>query len=272
MKHKKSAELSATKQGGTSAAPSSASLPARRQAVAILEVLAGMYRPLEAAQLLGTSLMRYYQLERRALEGLVAACEPRPRGPGLNPLRQIATLEREKASLKRECDRQRALVRAAQRALGLTIPGPANSAGKPAQQPAANGPAVRRRPRRPVVARCGRSRSCAWRTQRTLAVRRLLNPQLKAKEVHQIDPREVHDDSIGTEAARRCARQIAGRLGPRQTANDVVPPDARRRVQRPPGLSGTRTESVALLRAPSRLAAASAGTPGTAVAGPACQA
>jgi hypothetical protein len=37
-----------------------ASSPAKRQAAAILEVLAGVLRPAEAAQLLGTSLPRYY--------------------------------------------------------------------------------------------------------------------------------------------------------------------------------------------------------------------
>ena len=151
MKHNKAAALSASKPRCPSSAPPSASFEARRHAAAILEVLAGMHRPLEAAQLLGTSLMRYYQLERRALEGFVAACEPPPRGPRLNPLRQIAALEREKSSLKRECDRQRALVRAAQRVLGLTFPGPGNSAGKSVQQPAANGGTTRRRKRRPSV-------------------------------------------------------------------------------------------------------------------------
>jgi hypothetical protein len=151
MKRNKAAEPLTSKKRCTSSAPPSASLAARRQAAAILEVLAGMHRPLEAAQLLGTSLMRYYQLERRALEGFVAACEPPPRGPRLNPLRQIAALEREKASLRRECDRQRALVRAAQRVLGLTFPGPANSAGKGPQGPATNGGTVRRRTRRPAV-------------------------------------------------------------------------------------------------------------------------
>src|SRR6185437_11206452 len=43
------------------------SVQARRQAAAILEVLAGVRRPSEAAQALETSLPRYYLLERRAL-------------------------------------------------------------------------------------------------------------------------------------------------------------------------------------------------------------
>ncbi len=100
-------------------APLAGSSPARRQAALILEVLAGVRRPSEAAQALQTSLPRYYQLERRALLGLLAACEPSPRGPRVDPTRQLAALERENRRLKRECDRQQALVRMAGRALGL---------------------------------------------------------------------------------------------------------------------------------------------------------
>ena len=51
-----------------------ASPQARRQAATILEVLAGVRRPSEAAQVLEISLPRYYQLEQRALAGLVSAC------------------------------------------------------------------------------------------------------------------------------------------------------------------------------------------------------
>jgi hypothetical protein len=103
-------------------APPSGTSPARRQAVAILEVLAGVRRPSEAAQALGTSLPRYYQLERRALTGLLTACEPAQRGPRVDLARQLAALERENRRLKRECDRQQALVRMAERSLGLTAP------------------------------------------------------------------------------------------------------------------------------------------------------
>ncbi len=100
-------------------APTSASAQARRQAAAILEVLAGLRRPTEAAQALGTSLPRYYQLERRALLGLLSACEPAPRGPRVDPSKRIVALERENRRLQRECDRQQALVRSVERSLGL---------------------------------------------------------------------------------------------------------------------------------------------------------
>ena len=73
---------------------------ARRLAAAILEVLAGARTPTEAAQALGLSLPRYYQLESRALRGLVATCEPRPKG-------RQRSVESEVAGLKREIERWR---------------------------------------------------------------------------------------------------------------------------------------------------------------------
>lgn len=112
-------------------APSGGTSPARRRAAIILEVLAGVRRPSEAAEALGASLPRYYQMERQALLGLLAACEPAPRGPRVDPAKQLATLERENQRLKRECDRQQALVRMAERSLGLPSP--------PVIKPAASG-------------------------------------------------------------------------------------------------------------------------------------
>src|SRR5262249_7411877 len=54
---------------------------ARQRAALILEVLAGGRTPVQAAQPLAVSLSRYYLLEEKALHGLLAACEPAPRGP-----------------------------------------------------------------------------------------------------------------------------------------------------------------------------------------------
>jgi hypothetical protein len=126
------------------------SSPAKRQAAAILEVLAGVLRPAEAARLLETSLPRYYLWEKRALAGLLAACEPAPRGPRLDLSRQMATLERENRRLRRECDRQQALVRAAERALGLARPSLPKT-GTKAKEEAEGSPGKRRRVRRPMV-------------------------------------------------------------------------------------------------------------------------
>lgn len=93
---------------------------ANRIAVAILEVLAGARSPAEAAAALKVSLPRYYLLETRALEGLVAACEPKPLGKQPSPETRIAALEKELQHARRECARQQALVRAAQRSVGLS--------------------------------------------------------------------------------------------------------------------------------------------------------
>ena len=85
--------------------------------------------------------MRYYQLEALALRGLVAGCEPRPRGRVASPATQVTALHKEVERLRRELARQQALVRLAQRVAGLPPP--------PA--PAASKPGKKRRRRRPTV-------------------------------------------------------------------------------------------------------------------------
>lgn len=92
---------------------------ATRVAVGILEVLSGVYGPAEGSRLLGLSQTRYYALEARAMQGLVAALEPRGagrRGPGLDGLR------REKQALEHQVQRLQALLRATQRAVAITPP------------------------------------------------------------------------------------------------------------------------------------------------------
>ena len=102
----------------------------KRLATAILEVLAGVRTATDAAKTLEISLPRYYLLEQRALAGLLAACEPRPKGPGRSVEREIAKLQRELAASQRECARQQSLLRAAQRAVGLAPPQPSKPADK----------------------------------------------------------------------------------------------------------------------------------------------
>ncbi len=131
-------------------APPTGTAPARRQAAVILEVLAGVRRPSEAAQALDTSLPRYYQLERRALSGLLRACEPAPRGPRVDSTRQLAALERENRRLQRECDRQQALVRMAERSLGLPAPATVKPPAKGQAESTKVGVKLRRK-RRPSV-------------------------------------------------------------------------------------------------------------------------
>jgi hypothetical protein len=101
-----------------------ASREARRVAAMVLEVLAGARTPTEAAQALAVCLPRYYQLETRALRGLLSACEPMAKGRQPNPAHELARLQRDKERLQREVLRQQALVRAAQRGVGLPAPPP----------------------------------------------------------------------------------------------------------------------------------------------------
>jgi hypothetical protein len=123
---------------------------ARRAAVVILEVLAGVRTPGGAAGVLGIRLPRYYLLEQRAIAGLIAACEPRPRGRTVSADRQLARLERELAVSQRELARHQALARTTQRALGLAPPvsPPVTAAGKTRAAP--NGTTQRRR-RKPAT-------------------------------------------------------------------------------------------------------------------------
>lgn len=114
---------------------------AQRLAAAILEVLAGVRTPGQAAEALAVSLPRYYHLEGRALRGLLTSCEARPHGRVRSVDKELATLQREHERLRRELSRQQTLVRMAQRSVGLTPP--------PTKAPAPGGSKKRRR--RPTV-------------------------------------------------------------------------------------------------------------------------
>jgi hypothetical protein len=95
---------------------------AKQAAAVVLEVLSGLRGPSQAAETLGTSLNRYYELETRALQGLLVALEPRPRGRRRTPQDEVRDLTKDKARLERELGRAQALVRAAQRTIGLSPP------------------------------------------------------------------------------------------------------------------------------------------------------
>ena len=58
----------------------------------MLEVLAGVRTPPQAATAIGLSLAGYYQLEARALHGLLEACVPKPKGRQPNPAKASVTL------------------------------------------------------------------------------------------------------------------------------------------------------------------------------------
>lgn len=129
--------------------PLSGAPETKLRAAAVLEVLAGVRTPTDAAQALSVSLPRYYLLEQQAVQGLISALEPRDRGPGVSDQRRILKLERQLAQAQREVSRQQALARVTQRTLGLGAP---VSAKEPPRPQKGSVPAGRkRRSRRPSV-------------------------------------------------------------------------------------------------------------------------
>jgi len=121
---------------------------AQRLAAAILEVLAGVRTPGQAAEALGVSLPRYFQIETRAMQALVASCEPRPRGPGRSIDKELSVLRRQHERLQRELSRQQTLMRLAQRTIGLAPPKAA--VNQPSGKDKSKDKSKKRR-RRPVV-------------------------------------------------------------------------------------------------------------------------
>ena len=113
---------------------------AKRISSAILEVLAGARSPVDAAGALGITLPRYYALEARALEGFLGALRPRARGRRRTPEREQEVLRLEVERLEREGGRLRALLRAAERTVGLKPP-----------EPRKKEPGKKRRRRRPTA-------------------------------------------------------------------------------------------------------------------------
>ena len=94
----------------------------RRQATCVLEVLAGMRSPEEAAAALGVCVPTYYHLETRALRGLVHGCAAEP--PGRRPALEKRLRESESRCREheRQLQRYQALLRSAQRAADLAAP------------------------------------------------------------------------------------------------------------------------------------------------------
>jgi hypothetical protein len=116
-----------------------ASREAKKMAAILLDVLAGSRTPTQAAETLGVSLPRYYQLESRGLDGLLMACEPRPRGRQTSSKAADEALRRDNERLRRELSRQQSLVRLTQRTLGVAPPPPV----KPTAKRKARKPTVR---------------------------------------------------------------------------------------------------------------------------------
>ena len=104
-------------------------LEARRRAAAVLEVLGGLSTPSGAAKASGMSLPRYYAMEKRALEGLVASCVvPKRMGRQRSPTKEMDRLREQVKRLEREASRNLAMARAAQRTAGITAPSASKAA------------------------------------------------------------------------------------------------------------------------------------------------
>jgi hypothetical protein len=114
---------------------------ARKLAACVLEVLAGLRSPEQAAQALSMSLPTYYNLETRALRGLIHGCTPTPPGRTLMLLKQVRGLELQCGTLQKQVGRYQALLRNAQRSAGLLPP--------PVEVKAKTG--ARRKPKRPAI-------------------------------------------------------------------------------------------------------------------------
>jgi hypothetical protein len=95
--------------------------PARRLAALLLEAWSGVRSTQSASDAMGVALTRFYQLEARALQVLVSAMEPRPRGRQRTPESELAKLRAEKLRLQRDVERFQALYRTAQRSLGVVV-------------------------------------------------------------------------------------------------------------------------------------------------------
>jgi hypothetical protein len=93
---------------------------ARREAAAVLEVLAGVRTPQQAAEALEVSLPTYFNLETRALRGLMIACSHNPRGRQRSLAPQLREANTRLANLERQVQRYQALLRTAQRTVGLS--------------------------------------------------------------------------------------------------------------------------------------------------------
>lgn len=105
---------------------------ARRQAALLLEVWSGVRTTQAASEAMGVAVTRFYQLEARALQLLVSAMEPRPRGRQRTAESEVAKLKAEKQRLLREVERFQSLYRTSQRALGIAVAKPAAKEETPA--------------------------------------------------------------------------------------------------------------------------------------------
>ena len=94
---------------------------ARRSAALLLEAWCGVRSTQSASEAMGVALPRFYHLEARALQLLVSAMEPRPRGRQRTTESEVGRLKVEIQRLRREVERYQALYRTSQRSLGIAF-------------------------------------------------------------------------------------------------------------------------------------------------------
>jgi hypothetical protein len=104
---------------------------ARRLAALMMEAWSGVRTTQSASEAMGVAVTRFYQLEARALQMLVTAMEPRPRGRQFTAASELDKLRQEKQRLQRDVERFQSLYRIAQRTLGVAVAKPGAKADNP---------------------------------------------------------------------------------------------------------------------------------------------
>jgi hypothetical protein len=92
---------------------------AKKLSAVVLESLAGVRSPQDAAKAAGISVQRFYVLETRALQGMVRSLEPRRKGRQRGAEDLLAAAVKEKERLARDLGRTQALLRSAHRVIGV---------------------------------------------------------------------------------------------------------------------------------------------------------
>ena len=114
----------------------------------VLQELAGHSRKLHQLRYPTYIVCTHRNFQLRAIEGLVAALEPRARGPQVNGKAEVSRLREERDRLQRELQRANSLVRVAQRSIGLSA---ARSSAQRQKEKVKAKKAGKRGPRRPSV-------------------------------------------------------------------------------------------------------------------------
>jgi hypothetical protein len=122
---------------------------ARRLAALMMEAWSGVRSTQAACAAMGISVTRFYQLEARAVQHLVAAPEPRPRGRRLTAASELGKLKLENQRLRRDLERFQSLYRTAQRTLGVAVAKPVGKRTIPRRAASANAVRAARREVRP---------------------------------------------------------------------------------------------------------------------------